>query len=178
MAPASVDAPVAARVPSGWRRATNTARLVFYALMCGGLAGMVGGMSESLLVAIAARRPLDTLGLVSYAIVIDATVIGGVCAMLALTYGLVASGLGHVPRFRDLAPVIGTTAILAVGSVLALKWAQLTARDATIPNPFTGQLLIVVGTLLVAVVAFAALSTSARWPHRPVVMTRRAVRRS
>ncbi|HEX3244746.1 MAG TPA: ATP-binding protein, partial [Chloroflexota bacterium] len=166
---------VAPRIPSGWRRATNTLRLVFYAVMCGGLAGMVGGMSESLLVAITARRSLDTLGLASYAIVIDATVIGGVCALLALIFGLVASGMGHAPRFRDLAPVIGPTAILAVGSVLALKWTQISVHDPTMPNSIAGQLLIVGGTLLAAVIAFAVLSTSQRWPHGPVVLTRRAI---
>ncbi|MFN0072885.1 MAG: sulfatase-like hydrolase/transferase [Chloroflexota bacterium] len=158
---------------SPWTRAWNVLRLTFYGFMCGGLAGMVGGVAESLMVAAVARHSLDTMGLVSYAIVIDSTVIGGICAILALAIGTVSAGLGHSLRFRALAPTIGPTAILAVGAILALKWAQISSRDASIPNAVGGQLLIVGSTLLVAVVAFAALSSTPHWPNRPVHLSRR-----
>jgi arylsulfatase A-like enzyme len=161
--------------PSIWHRVINTARLVFYALMSGGLAGMVGGIAESLLLAITSRRNLDTLGIASYAIVIDASVIGGCCAVLALVFGVIAGTMGHAPRFRDLAPIIGPTAILAVGSIITLKWTQLAAREAALSSPIGGQLLVVGGTILAAVIAFAALSTSPRWPQGPVIVIRRAI---
>lgn len=164
-----------ARPAGATSRILGVLRLGFYALMSGGLAGMIAGAAESVLIAVMSRRAVDVLGLASYAIVIDAIAVGLICAVIAVFLGIVALLLGHAPRVRDIASVIGPTAIIAVGSILTLKWTQLTTRDATIANPVGGQLLIVGSTLLLAVIAFAALSTTAHWPHRTVDRSRRAI---
>lgn len=161
--------------PHSAGRLTGLLRLAFYGLTTGALAGMVGGLGESLMVSLTSRRPIDTMSIAPYAMLIDAMVVGLACGGLALLIGLVLRLRGQIAGFRRIATFVGPLAVMAIGTVLTLKWTQLTFRDAPTATVIGVQLLIAFGSMFGAALCFAALSTASRWREAPVMIGRRLV---